>query len=187
MSFLSTITDIATTGLFGGITGIVSSIATSIATYKMKKLDYEHERAMFDKKSAQRIKELDTQKDITYIQQEGSIETERWRAVSESQKSEQIVLFNESYFNFLPNWCKTIIAIMFASIEALRKSIRPLGAIFAYVWIAIITIDLLYDINSNLIKYTEDILILIIYIITSIISWWYCDRKIEKALDKWKL
>jgi len=186
MSILSTITDIATTGIFGGITGIISSITTSVAAYKMKKLDYEHEQAMFDKKASQRIKELDTQKDITYIQQEGSIETERWRAVSESQKSEQTVLFNESYFNFLPNWCKTIIAIMFASIEALRKSIRPLGAVLAYVWLAIITINLLYDANSALVIYTKDIIVLIIYIITSIISWWYCDRKIEKALDKWK-
>ena len=160
-------------GLAGGLTGIIGSITSAIANYKLKKMQYEHEEKMIQLQMEAKKLGADIEID---------------KAVMEARKESYVSLnrnyFKSEYFEALPSWSRPIIAFGFALLDFIRGIVRPLltfcllGITF---WIAYNT----YNADpQSFISSAPVIVDTALYLCTTAISWWFADRPIRIFLEK---
>lgn len=177
----------------GAITGLVGPIITNITNYKLQKEKNSHEILKIKAESEAVTVEANANIQIERTITEGKIAEGELTALTESMKNADVDMFKESYMDKLPGWVAGIIAFCMLQIDMLRRSIRPVATIYlmgATTWITVKAYEILQVNGPEAIsviwaqKLFEDVIITVIYLTVSCISWWFCDRQVKKFVDK---
>jgi len=189
--------------IFGGITGLIGSITTSITNYKIQKLKNEHEIAMVQANTTAMIKEAEANIKITQAETEAAVELADSQAYLKSIELGNKNMFGEKWVDRLflvEGWLKyfsipvgVIVAFMFGLVDFLKAFTRPgitwlfTGAtlFLAYTaWQVLGTsgIDAM-DVNQALLILSQ-IIDIVLYITVSCVTWWFGDRRIAKFLAR---
>lgn len=181
MDFLA---DLFTGGLAGGLTGILGSIFTAFATYKMKKLEYAHEATMRDKDIEATKAEAEAAVKREEAITAGKVQVSELEAFKESLGELKRSFFDQSYMEQLPKTIAALVALLFAALDALRASVRPVityYAMGALTWLAYLSYQ------SNPKAFVADarlIVTAIVYIAITAVTWWFADRRLAKAMSE---
>jgi hypothetical protein len=174
------ILNILTGGLAGGITGIIGSISSAIANYKLKKLEYQHEKEMQELN----LKKIELQSNLAKTNADILTQIKELEALTKSQETLSKQYFKESYFQYLPDWSKPIIAIMLAVLDFLRGLVRPVLTVYIVglvTWIGYST----YKTNPSAFNSSAELLVqVILYLSSTAFSWWFSDRSIVKFIQQ---
>jgi len=177
MGLLDIIGNVATGGILGSITGIIGSIGTGILNYKTLKAKQEHEIALIKAKSQAGVQEAMAK--IKVEQAKADAE-----ALVKSYDTEKRPLFMESYMQYLPDWIRPVVAVLFAFIDALRMSVRPLLA-YALVGITATLGVIAYQQKpQEFIQKVPELVTAITYMTIMVISWYFGHRMNEKFMNK---
>ena len=197
---ISSVLNLFTGGVAGGISGIIGSVATGWFKLKVmkaerenKKLDNQFELDKIDKLSDAAVREAEANMQVTKIEKEGELELTEARTLGSVVKAAMQPLFKESYMDRLYSGGKfsqfvgTFIAFMFAMIDMFKSMIRPTLTLYAMIlvtWLAVKT----YQQNSEAVIASADMIVTsIIYMAVSAFTFWFLDRRMEKFLmEKYK-
>ena len=172
MGLLGTIVNFASSGIFGGLSGILGHTVSSYFNLKAKKIEYQHQLDMVDK-----------QKELLQVQVKISSDEAEQKSLQESYKDSRKDLFDSSYFKLIPSFFRAIIATLFALADFLRKIIRPILTVYLAIlisWLAYKT----YLINPKAFASSPQLIInMILYSGVSIFTWWFADRKMDKYFE----
>lgn len=187
--------------IFGGITGLVGSITTSITNYKMQKMKNEHDREMVKLESEAMKEEAKMQIAIKQTETEGAIQLADTQAFVESQKSADVQLFSDKWIEKLfstvgwVSWFSipfgVLIATAFAFVDFLRGFMRPGLTIYLSVMTSIITWmawDIMQKHGQNIsvqeaIDLYDNVTSIVIYLTVSCVTWWFSDRQTAKFIQ----
>jgi hypothetical protein len=184
MGIGATIVDALTGGALGGVTGVIGTGVSAYVAYKNKKLDHEHEIAMADKETAHMLAEADKAIDLQKFKTEGEVEIREADAFTASVKNGMKNLFKTEYAKFLPDWVMAPIAAMFAMVDMLRSSVRPVVTYFLVVVATFIALKVA-ETRPEIIKdQAANILMSLSYLTVTCVTWWFGDRRLAKVLTK---
>lgn len=184
MGFLAAIVKLLGGGIFGSITGLVGHYLTSKSKVKMLQMQYLHQENMAKEQinlmnaeanAGVRIAQSKTQGDI-------ALSNAASRKITYLEASKN--LFNQSYMAYLPKWVQSIIAFMFSQVDVLRALIRPTLAIIYTAVFLFILIKSYINSPASFIASATILIDFIIYIVATIIAWYYADRSLSKYTDK---
>jgi hypothetical protein len=190
------ILEFLTSGVIGTITGLIGNAVTSYVNYKHQKLKNDHDVAM-SKLDQEAIKlEAEMNVKIERSKTEGQIMLAEVDALKESYKTLEQSLFEQSYMQKLWDWPYTrwlaaLISYLFASVDYMKHMIRPALTIYligASTWITVICHRLLQLTMGDSMTVTDTydlfkvIVMTLIYLTTSTVSWWFSDRRSAKFL-----
>ena len=186
---LSSVLDLFTGGVAGGISGIIGSVATGWFKLKVmkaerenKKLDNDYKLEEIRETSKAIIAEAEANMQITRIEKEGELELTEAKTLGSVVKAAMQPLFKESYMEKLPGWAAGTIAFLFALMDIFKSMIRPSLTLYAMVlvtWLAAKT----YQLNPKAVIASADMIVTaIIYMAVSAFTFWFLDRRMEKFL-----
>ena len=189
--------------IFGGITGLIGSITTSITNYKIQKLKNEHEIAVIGAKTSAMQAQADASIKIANAKVKGEIEVAEQKTFETS-----IVIGNKNLFStkwvdklfetqgwmrFLSIPVGIIVAFLFGLVDALKAFTRP-GTTWLFVgatiWLAYVCMDILATGGVTSIGIAQALAILtqildmILYLTATCVSWWFGDRRVGKFLNR---
>ncbi len=199
------------TGLFGVLSGLVGGIVTSVTNYKMTKLKmaadvqkHTFERDMLLAETAAMTAENEA--GIRKVQAEGDAKEKiaEAEAYKQSQMRASKPLFHQDYMNCLMSfsssryfgWLSSIaiffITIGFAFVDMIKHSTRPALTMYTIglaTWISWIAWQIL---QTNEITLTPEqaykIFMISVqtiwYLAVTSFTWWFCDRRTAKFLNK---
>ena len=183
------LTSILGTIFSGGVTGIIGSISSAIANYKLKKLEYQHRERM-EEISIQQMK-LETERDIKISELE--IERETREAISqermESYKTDRATYISPDTLEKLGFFGK-IISFLLGLVDFARGMIRPGSTAFFEIYMFFVWWTL-----YNMIKGFESlpkekiidlfymVTMLLLYVGSTTVSWWFGSRGVEKFFN----
>jgi hypothetical protein len=198
-------------GLLGTVMGIAGSAVTGIFKYKEKKLDIEntkinntHEIAKIKAESEAMIEEAKANIKVTQSKVEGEIELKDIDAFIESQKQGNQSLFSNKWVDALlqveGKWriitypIASAIAILFGFVDFLRGMIRPSMTIYlcgvtTYItWMAweIMQKQGISIPANDAVTIFKDTTSVVLFMTTSIVSWWFGDRRLSKNVAELK-
>lgn len=184
MGILGSLANVFSGGIAGGITGVIGTVASAFANYKLKRLEYEHEEKMAQlQMEADRLRG-ELAQSVAEAKSKAQIDLAEVEAWKESYKDLGKTYFDKSYFQFLPNWSKPIVGILFATLDFIRGSIRPFITFYillAASWIVYKT----YIINPNAFAASADKIVnMILYLSTTVITWYYGVRQVDKHIEE---
>ena len=182
----------------GAVTGLVGPIITGFANYKMLKAKNTHEIALLDAESKNMLAEAEADVKKTQAKVQGAIEVAEAEAFTESIKQGNKALFDKSYMQILMQrkltaWIPAVIAFLFGLTDFLRGLARPAITyylIFASTWITWMAYDILTKTDQKSISpewsanLFEKIILAVIYLTVSCVSWWFGDRRMGKFAEK---
>jgi len=182
--------DILTSFLGGGITGLIGTIINSYMKYKILKLQLEHEKQMKELQLKQMEVEANIKKQLIQIQTEAQIDITNAEIYKQRYQYLNKNLFDSTYYDKLPKSIQSLLGLSFGFVDILRALIRPTLTIT----LTLLTVYILYiNVNSLPNDVSQKILILsdkfdavvntILFLTTTIISWWFGNRDIEKFLQ----
>lgn len=182
MGLLSSIANLASGGILGGITGLIGSAVSSYSKYKLTKLNYQHQVDMERIKQDTMRVSAETGIQIQQAKTQGQVELANIEARKASYEQSNKDLFNVSYMQYLPKFFKAIIAMSFAFVDSVKHSVRPFLA-YLFTMSIMILAYISYQKDATLFYVSGDkIVITILYLTTTAITWWYSDRSIEKHI-----
>ena len=187
-----------TSGVLGTVTGLLGSIVTAIVNYKHQKLKNEHDIKMAELDQQAIRLEAEMNIKIEKAKTEGKIILAEMDAVKESYKSLEQSLFEKSYMQKLWDWPYTkwlaaLISYLFASVDYVKHMIRPFLTLYfvaASTWMTVVCYRLLQLTMGDSVTATDAykifnmVVLTLIYITTSIVSWWFADRRSAKFLSR---
>ena len=188
--------------LLGGITGLVGSVTTAVANYKMQKLKNEHDVKMVKLETEAMKEEAKMQIAVTKTEIEGAVELADSEAFAKSQEIGNKNLFSEKWIDKLfsvTGWVRmfsipfgVLIATGFAFVDFLRGFMRPGMTLYLTGMTSVITYMAWKIINEHGIQTmttTEAVDIykqvtsIVIYLTVSCVTWWFADRRTAKFLQ----
>ena len=186
---------------FGAITGLIGSISTSIAAYKMQKLKNEHEVAMEKETRLTIAAETTASVKIEEARLAAEIERGDAKGFALSQEAGAKALFKDSYmdrlFTIKPEWLRLITAPIgvtlmtgFGVIDFLRGLMRP-GLTTYYTVASGYLTYLLWNapmiggmhLIQNGSEIFADLVAATIYLSATCASWWLGDRSTSKFIS----
>jgi hypothetical protein len=204
--------DIITAIFGGGITGIIGTVTTAVINYKTQKIKNEHEVAM----ERIKIDTMKAQAEIAkgLVSEVGKEVKDAMASATEVQdsiaygKSQQYG--NEQVFS--SNWIEKllqvkgwtswisfpiayIIIILFGVVDFLKGLMRPgitLYMMVASTWITYLTYGILEKAGIEKLEVAEalnvfnGVIVVIIYLTISCVTWWFGDRRTAKFLMRLK-
>ena len=181
----------------GGLTGLVGSVVSAWTNYKTQQLKNQHEQTMA-KIEQDTIKiEAEANVKVTQAQTEGNIAISETEAFKESMSAISQNLFDKSYMDRLMEskytaWIGAVLSLMFGFVDFLTRLARPIITYYLIGVSTYLTI-LVYGIIKSMSvpisteqAYTlfSQVLTMILYLTSTTISWWFCDRQISKFAAK---
>lgn len=184
--------------LSGGLTGLLGSGISAWANFKTAKLKNEHDQAMAKIEQDTIKVEAEANIKITQAQTEGSIAIAETDAFKDSMSSISQNLFDKSYMDRLMSskWTRPIgalISLLFGLVDFLTRLARPaltyylVGAssyvtLLAYAilkekGIPTLTTEQAYTLFNQCVT-------MILYLTSTIVAWWFCDRQLTKFAGK---
>lgn len=189
--------------IFGGITGLIGSITTSITNYKIQKLKNEHEVIMVKENTKAMIAETEANIQITQVESEAAIELADAGAYLKSIELGNKNMFNQKWIDKLfmvQGWMKFIsipvgvlVAFLFGMIDFLKAFTRPgITWLFtgATLFLGYTAWTILNGAGMSAMDTTAALAILthimdiILYLTVSCVTWWFGDRRIAKFLTR---
>jgi hypothetical protein len=192
------ILEFLTSGVIGTLTGLIGNAITSYVNYKHQKLKNDHDIKMAELDQQAIRLEAEMNVKIENAKTEGQILLAEMDAVKQSYKSLEQSLFEKSYMQKLWDWPYTkwlaaLISYLFASVDYLKHMIRPVLTIYligASTWITIICYKLLQLTMGDAVTVQDAynlfhmIVMTLIYLCTSTVSWWFSDRRSAKFIAR---
>ena len=189
--------------IFGGVTGIVGSVVTSVMNFKTQKLKNKHEVEMaqidlqrLDKEKEIMLAEAEANMRITEVETEAQIELADADVYKESMKAAQKDALSDVVHQKLMEGGKfsqviaTIVAFLFGVVDFIKRLIRP--SLTAYLvglttWITWIAWDIMKlkgeDLSTTQATHIFDsVTTIIIYLTVTVVTWWFGDRRMAKFL-----
>lgn len=172
-------------GIVGAVGGVITGIANAVTQYKLKKLEYAHEKEMAEQDRLTLQTEANAAVQISEQEAKRAEAQLDGEAYIVSQKAGAKELFKGSYLALLfgveTNWkhltipIGAILALLFGLIEGARKSMR-VGLTLFYTW-------LLFKVwgQSSDQGQSEQA---ICFLTVSSVTWWFADRATNKILQK---
>ena len=189
--------------IFGGITGLIGSITTSITNYKIQKLKNEHEIAVIAAKTSAMTAQAEAGIKIAQTKTEGEIAIADQRTFETSIQVGNKNLFSSKWVDKLfavEGWMKyfsvpigVFVAFLFACIDVLKGFTRPgMSWLFvgATIYLAYMTMGILADGGIAAMTVTQAMAILthildiVLYLTTTCVTWWFGDRRTAKFLNR---
>jgi hypothetical protein len=194
--------------IFGGLTGFVSSLATGIMNYKMKKLELktlgiknEHEIRRIEAEA--NVMKLEKEMEIaivdtTYRGEENIEDAKTFGKVQEDMNKNanriydtvDTLLKTSGKFDFVFRFLGGVLAFLLGIVEIVQKSIRPGLTIFytaSSVYIFYVCINIM-DKNNQILDIKQSFYIIdqcisaVIYLTISIVTFWFSDRTAGKFI-----
>lgn len=192
------ILDLLTSGGLGAVTGLFGSIITGITNYKMQKMKNAHEIERINAESEAIKIEAEANIQITRAETEGKVAIAEVEALKATYQQAGEPLFEKSYMKALMAnkwfaWVGAFIAFLFGFVDFLSKSCRPVLTYYLMgcsTWLTIMTYSILKasigEENVLTIDKAYDlfhlVVLTIIFLTVSCVSWWFCDRQTSKFL-----
>jgi len=189
--------------IFGGITGLIGSITTSITNYKIQKLKNEHEVIMVKENTKAMIAETQANIEITQVETEATIELADSHAYLKSIELGNKNMFSQKWIDNLfavQGWTRFIaipvgvlIAFLFGMVDFLKAFTRPgITWLFtgATLFLGFTAWTVLGDAGMSAMDTTAALAILthimdiVLYLTVSCVTWWFGDRRIAKFLTR---
>jgi len=177
MDILGSIINIAS----GGLTGIIGSAISAFSTYKLKKLEYEHQEKLIQLQSEAKKVDIEVTKAVV----QGQVDIQNAKAFTESVKSQQLKYFSDKFYESLPDWFKPFIASAFALLDFVRGIVRPVITVYMLYLVTFLGYKT-YEANPKAFTVSADIIVQsILYLASLSVSWWFGDRFVVKnVLEK---
>jgi len=189
--------------IFGGITGLIGSITTSITNYKIQKLKNEHEVIMVKENTKAMIAETEANIKITQVETEATVELADAGAYLKSIELGNKNMFSQKWIDNLfavQGWTRFIavpigvfIAFLFGMVDFLKAFTRPgITWLFtgATLFLAFTAYNVLGSAGMSAMDTTAALAILthimdiVLYLTVSCVTWWFGDRRIAKFLTR---
>jgi len=189
--------------IFGGITGLIGSITTSITNYKIQKLKNEHEVVMVKENTKAMIAETEANIKITQVEAEAAVELADAGAYLKSIETGNKNMFSQKWIDNLfavQGWTRFIaipvgvlIAFLFGMVDFLKAFTRPgITWLFtgATLFLGFTAWTVLGDAGMSAMDTTAALAILthimdiVLYLTVSCVTWWFGDRRIAKFLTR---
>ena len=186
--------------IFGGLTGLIGSVTTSITNYKLQKMKNEHDEKMIELETTAMIRETEANIKINEAEIQGEIEIADTKAYTKSIEEGNKSLFNHSWVDkllsiegnmrFFTVPCGILIAFLFGIVDFLKALMRPgltMYLVGCTTWITYMSYGILETYGtaitsaSALLLFT-DVTNIIIYLTVSCVTWWFGDRRVAKFL-----
>jgi len=190
--------DLLSTGGLGAITGLIGSVITGITNYKMQKIKNEHDIAMIQAESAAIRIEAEANIKVTRAETEGKVAIAEVEALKTTYQQAAKPLFERSYMRALMaskwfSWIGALIAFLFGVVDFLSKAARPVLTYYLMgcsTWLTIIAYTVLKESIGTGNALSPDraydlfylVVMAIIFLTVSCVSWWFCDRQTSKFL-----
>ena len=155
----------------GGLTGLIGSAVTAFTEIKKQKMQYEHEEKM-QEFAMQTLKlETEAQLKIVEVETTGKIEVadaDVFKASFDNDKATYSVGIQKG----------KVTSFLLVLVDLLRGSVRPIVTYYFTILISIIFFDLFtkYDISGKAESIINDVVLVILYIGTTVILWWFGTR-----------
>lgn len=189
--------------IFGGITGLIGSITTSITNYKIQKLKNEHEVIMVKENTKAMIAETEANIQITQVESEAAIELADSQAYLKSIELGNKNMFSQKWIDKLfmvTGWVRFIaipvgvlIAFLFGMVDFLKAFTRP-GITWLFTGATLFLAYMAYGVLGNAGMSAMDttaalailthIMDIVLYLTVSCVTWWFGDRRIAKFLTR---
>jgi hypothetical protein len=174
--------DAVTGGALGGITGLAGSALTGWLNHKENKDKRAHDVAMA-KEDRETIKaEAEAGVQIENVKLASTIEQGEATAFTESLKSANKALFNSDYAKHLPSWAMGIIAVVFAGVDVLRASVRPVVTYYLMYVSTKLGVEVYRRKPELFMAQAADLVGAISYLTVTCVTWWFADRRLSKAM-----
>lgn len=189
--------------LFGGITGLVGSLATGWLNIKQMKIKNEHEEKMVALETEAMKQEAAMQIAVTKTEVEGAIELADSQTYMEGIKVGNQKAFSEEWIDKLFSvegkmrlfsiFVAVILSMAFAFVDFLRGVMRPgitlylTGMTTVITWMAwdIMQKQAIESMNIvQAINIYNQVVSIVIYLTVTCICWWFSDRRMSKFLQQ---
>lgn len=188
---------IFTAGILGAISGLVGSAITTWSNYKLQKLKNDHDlkKYEFDIKKM----ELGAKLKIKIAEQttESAIKISEMDAYKTSLKTMDRDLFDKSYMRFIMSkgwlaWVGVLISVGFGVVDFLKHLARPFITYYllgAATWLTVLSWEAL-KLTGGALSVTQAfdlfnmVVTTLIYLTTTVVSWWFADRSVSKFMNK---
>jgi hypothetical protein len=183
------IIELLTSVLGGGMTGLLGGVANRYFDWlaekekvKLQEMTFKHEYAIAEKEAEKAV--------ILAKEQREQKETEAsYAALTESYKTDKATFFSESWMAVMGARTKAIVGFMFAMVDLVRGLTRPGLTLYLcivstwmtykiYVIFDALTPKITADTASlgQLVGTANTIIIAILYLTTTAVSWWFASR-----------
>jgi len=189
--------------IFGGITGLIGSITTSITNYKIQKLKNEHEVIMVKENTKAMIAETEANIKVTQVEAEAAIELADSHAYLKSIELGNKNMFSQKWIDKLfsvTGWVKFIaipvgvlIAFLFGMVDFLKAFTRP-GITWLFTGATLFLAFTAYQVlgaagmsamdTAAAMAILTHIMDIVLYLTVSCVTWWFGDRRIAKFLTR---
>jgi hypothetical protein len=189
--------------IFGGITGLIGSITTSITNYKIQKLKNEHEVIMVKENTKAMIAETEANIKITQVEAEAAVELADAGAYLKSIELGNKNMFSQKWIDNLfavKGWSRIVaipvgvfVAFLFGMVDFLKAFTRPgITWLFtgATLFLAYTAYGVLGSAGMSAMDTTAAMALLthimdiVLYLTVSCVTWWFGDRRIAKFLTR---
>ena len=182
-------------GVLGTLTGLLGTGITTIAGYFTQKLKNKHDISMGELDLKTIKAEADASIKITKAKVEGEVELAEVDAMKTSYSMLSENLFDKSYMKYIMSkgwlaWVAVPIVLMFALVDFMKHLARPLltyylvGATTWITYILWVTISGQPFTPIEAMKLFNLVVMTIIFLTTSCVSWWFGDRRIAKFINR---
>lgn len=182
-------------GALGTLVGLIGTGITTIAGYFTQKLKNKHDVAMAEMDIKAIQAEADASIKVTKAKVEGEVELAEVDAMKTSYTMLSQDLFDKSYMKYIMDrswlaWLAVPITLMFALVDFMKHLARPLLTYYlvgATTWVTIIlwkTIAGQPFTPAEALELFKLVVMTIIFLTTSCVSWWFGDRRIAKFINR---
>lgn len=184
MGLIDLVGNALTSGGFGILSGLAGSAMNTYFKIKEKKLDVDILKLKGDQDLAMIKAESDAAVKVEEWKARGEIEKTEAGAFRDSIKLAMKPLFDKSYMQMLPKWVAAIVAFMFALMDVLRTSVRPVMT-YGLAYVSMNIAFKVYQLDPELFKKEAGAIVAsIAYLTTMALSWWFADRQYAKRMAK---
>lgn len=184
-------------GAAGVVSGLIGTAVTTVAGYFTQKLKNKHDVEMgnLDIKSMKMEAEMNIK--VTKAKVEGEVELAEVDAMKTSYTMLSQDLFDKSYMKYIMGrgwlaWVAVPIVLMFALVDFLKHLARPALTYYlvgATTWITylcykIMSLDGIVMTGNEAFDLFKIVVMTVIYLTASCVSWWFGDRRIAKFVNR---
>ncbi|GJM64904.1 hypothetical protein [Persicobacter diffluens] len=186
---------ILTSTILGSVTGLLGNLATAFLNARMQKLKNRHELEMRKIDIAERKAEADLQMRIEESRTAKAIELAEAHAFNLSQKFGNKTLISSKAISKLFDspftaWLGSFLIFLQGLIDSYRAAIRPLLTTYFVVLTSWLTYEAVRIISLKEsimpVEMAQDVFLrvlnIIIYLTTTLVLWWFGDRRTAKFL-----
>ena len=184
-----------TEGIFGVLTGLVGTAATSYFNLTTQKVKNAHDIAMIEAQTRAMIAEKDANIRVSEVELAGEVERLDAQIYAQSVKEGNKTNLSSKTLSKLFDskataWIGSVLTFLLGLVDVLKSGIRPVLTIYLVLltsWLTFQASDLL-QLKQALVTAVDattiftDMTNVIFYLTVSVVTWWFGDRRVAKFL-----